>query len=61
MEDKDLIMELQKKEDAFRQIGEFTDGLSSVLSTILKDTPEAPIVDMTLKKIANIVKNNIRG
>lgn len=59
MEDKDLIMELQKKEDAFRQIGEFTDRLSSVLSTILKDTPEAPIVDMTLKKIANIVENNI--
>lgn len=59
MEDKDLIMELQKKEDAFRQIGEFTDGLSSVLSTILKDTPEAPIIDMTLKKILELVEQNI--
>lgn len=59
MEDKDLIMELQKKEDAFRQIGEFTDGLSSLLSVILKDTAEAPIIDMTLKKILELVEQNI--
>lgn len=60
---QDIIKDHQKiideMKDALREIGNFTDGLRSVVSIILADSPECAIVDLTFKKILELVEQNI--
>lgn len=60
---QDIIKDHQKiideMKDALREIRNFTDGLRSVVSIILADSPECAIVDLTFKKILELVEQNI--
>lgn len=60
---QDIIKDHQKiideMKDALREIGNFTDGLRSVTSVILADSPECAVVDLTFKKILELVEQNI--
>lgn len=57
IEDQQKIIDEMK--DALYQIGDFADGLRSVVSIILADSPECAIVDLTFKKILELVEQNI--
>ena len=64
MEEKDKIIQEQQKtieemQDDFRSIGDFADSLKAVLAPILDDCKEAPIIMLTLKKIAELADQNI--
>ena len=56
---KDQQKIIDEMKDALREIGNFTDGLRSVVSIILADLPECAIVDLTFKKILELVEQNI--
>lgn len=62
-EDQKTIEELSKSidemQDAFRQIGDFADGLNRLLQHVLTGMSEATVVDLTLTKIAQLVDQNI--
>ena len=62
-EDQKIIEELSKNivemQDAFRQIGDFADGLNRLLQHILEGMTEATVVDLTLTKITELVDQNI--
>ena len=46
-------------QDAFREIGDFADGLKSLLAFLLDGQPENTIVNLTLTKITELVDQNI--
>ena len=57
VQDQQKIIDEMK--DALREIGNCTDGLRSVVGIILADSPECAIVDLTFKKILELVEQNI--
>ena len=64
MEDDKKIIEEQQKiidemKDALRQIGDFADGLKSLLAFLLDGYSEKTIVNLTLTKITELVDQNI--
>ena len=62
-EDQKIIEELSKNidelQDAFREIGDFADGLKSLLAFLLDGYSEKTIVNLTLTKITELVDQNI--
>ena len=50
---------IEEMQDAFREIGDFADGLKSLLSFLLDGCPENTIVNLTLTKITELVDQNI--
>ena len=62
-EEEKIIQDQQKiideMQDAFRKIGDFADGLKSLLSFLLDGCPENTIVNLTLTKITELVDQNI--
>ena len=62
-EEQKTIQEQQKiiddMKEAIREIGDFTDGLKAVVVPILEATPEVKIIDLTFKKILELVEQNI--
>ena len=50
---------IDEMHSAFSQIGDFADGLNSILKMLLEDIPEGKIVKLTLEKIMKIVEQNI--
>lgn len=50
---------IDEMHSAFSQIGDFADGLNSVLKMLLEDIPEGKIVDLTFKKIIEICNTHI--
>ena len=62
-EEQKTIQEQQKiideMKDALRQIGDFADGLKSLLAFLLDGYPENTIVNLTLTKITELVDQNI--
>lgn len=64
MDARDEVIQQQRKaleeaEDAFREIGNFADGLRSLLNSLLQDVPEGKLVDHALQTIMKIVEQNI--
>ena len=64
MEEKDKTIREQQKiidemKDALRQIGDFADGLKSLLAFLLDGYSEKTIVNLTLTKITELVDQNI--
>ena len=45
--------------DSLRQIGDFAEGLKTLLANMLDGTSEVMIVDLTLNKIIELVDQNI--
>ena len=62
-DDQKIIEELSKNidemQDAFRQIGDFADGLNRLLEHVLTGMTEAKVVDLTLTKITKLADENI--
>ena len=62
-EEQKTIQEQQKiiddMKDGLRNIGDFSDGLKAVLVPIIDGKQEAPIIRLTLTKIAELVDQNI--
>lgn len=57
IKDQQKIMDEMK--DALREIGDFADGLKSLLAFLLDGQPENTIVNLTLTKITELVDQNI--
>ena len=62
-EEEKIIQEQQKiiddMKDGLRNIGDFSDALKAVLVPIIDGKQEAPIIRLTLTKIAELVDQNI--
>ena len=56
---KDQQRIMDEKKAPLREIGNFTDGRRPVVSINLADSPECAIVDLTFKKILELVEQNI--
>lgn len=57
MDDREKVIE--DMQDAFRQIGDFAEGLNNMLAYLLEGRTELTVVDLTLKKIMTLVEENI--
>ena len=57
MDDREKVIE--DMQDAFRQIGDFAEGLNNTLGYLLEGMTERTVVDLTLKKIMTLVEENI--
>lgn len=56
---EELLKSIDEMQDAFRQIGDFADGLNRLLEHVLTGMTEAKVVDLTLTKITELVDQNI--
>ena len=63
-EEREKVIQDQQKEidrmrDAFRQIGDFAEGLNGLLQHVLTGMTEATVVDLTLQKIVELADQNL--
>lgn len=63
-EETQKIIEDQQKaidemHEAFRQIGDFAEGLNGLLQHVLTGMTEATVVDLTLQKIVELADQNL--
>jgi len=56
---QELQAAVEVMQDAFRQIGDFAEGLNRLLQHVLTGMSEATVVDLTLTKITELVDQNI--